>query len=330
MKQLEAIVNEYTDLAINTPTKSIFEVETANKWILDASKIPSPKQLFGSLWNSGELSVLFADTGVGKTILAMQIADCVTTGRQWLPFTNESEAQKLLYIDFELTSKQFQIRYTDKETGAMHRFNDNFLRAEINCDEEISDEVIMFSIEAEIIRTGAKCLVIDNITYLKNETEKGRNALPLMKHLNHLKKKYNLSILVLAHTPKRDGANPIALTDLYGSVMIANFIDGAFAIGRSNGGTNYRYIKQLKCRSSEIEYHAENAPFIELVKSNNMMQFVFNDFGTEEQHLRKITGKEKGDLINKVHELKDNGKTQRDIAKELNISLGLVNKYLKQ
>ena len=97
MKQLEAIVNEYTDLAINTPTKSIFEVETANKWILDASKIPSPKQLFGSLWNSGELSVLFADTGVGKTILAMQIADCVTTGRQWLPFTNESEAQKLLY-----------------------------------------------------------------------------------------------------------------------------------------------------------------------------------------------------------------------------------------
>lgn len=330
MNSIASIVKENTGLKIEPKPLSVFKVASANTWINEASKRPSPKKLFGSLWNSGELSVLFADTGVGKTMLAVQIADCISSGKQFLPFANESEPQKILYIDFELTDKQFQIRYTNKETGTMHVFNENFLRAEIQSEEEISDEIVMTSIESEVLKTGAKCIVIDNITYLKNETEKGRNALPLMKQLNLLKKKHELSILVLAHTPKRDGTRPIFLTDLYGSVMIANFIDGAFAIGRSCDGANFRYIKQLKCRSDEIEFHSENVAFIELVKSGNMMQFTFNDFTTEEQHLKQVSNSEKDQLINRIHELADKGKTQREIATEIDRSIGFVNKYLKQ
>lgn len=330
MTVAEEIIKEFAPKDNGIKQRSVLKVASANKWINEASKRPMPKKLFGSLWHSGELSVLFADTGVGKTILAVQIADGISSGNQMLPFTNEAEPQKILYIDFELTDKQFQIRYTNKETGKIHVFNDNFLRAEISSDEEISDEIIMASIEDEIIKTDAKIIVIDNITYLKNETEKGRNALPLMKQLNHLKKKYGLSILVLAHTPKRDGTRPIHLTDLYGSVMIANFIDGAFAIGRSCDGANYRYIKQLKCRSDEVEYHSENVAFIELIKADNMIQFTFNDFNTEEQHLKQVTNSEKNDLINRIHELADKGKTQREIADEIDRSLGFVNKHLKK
>lgn len=330
MTVAEQIANEFAPASNGIKYHSVLKVASANKWINDASKRPMPKKLFGGLWHSGELSVLFADTGVGKTILAVQIADGVSSGNSKEPFTNESEAQKILYIDFELTDKQFQMRYTNKETGKMHVFNDNFLRAEVNSDEEISDEIIMASIEDEVIKTGAKVIVIDNITYLKNETEKGRNALPLMKHLNQLKKKYSLSILVLAHTPKRDGTRPIHLTDLYGSVMIANFIDGAFAIGRSSDGANFRYIKQLKCRSDEVEFHSENVAFMELVKDNNMIQFTFNDYNTEEQHLKQVSNSEKNELIDRIHSLADSGKTQREIAKEIDRSIGFVNKHLKQ
>ena len=49
-----------------------------------------------------------------------------------------------------------------------------------------------------------KIVIIDNITYLRHENERAKDALPLMKHLKRLKSKYNLSLLVLAHTPKRD------------------------------------------------------------------------------------------------------------------------------
>mgnify|MGYP000846718966 CR=1 FL=1 len=81
---------------------------------------------------------------------------------------------------------------------------------------------------AEGRKTDAKIVVIDNTTYLKNETEKAKDALPLMKHLKTLKTRYNLSLLVLAHTPKRDLSKPLTRNDLHGSKMLINFTDNAF------------------------------------------------------------------------------------------------------
>ena len=74
------------------------------------------------------------------------------------------------------------------------------------------EEFLNESIEQSIILHDAKVLIIDNLTYLKTETEKAKDALPLMKELKALKNKYGLSILALAHTPKRDLSKPIPVT----------------------------------------------------------------------------------------------------------------------
>lgn len=97
-------------------------------------------------------------------------------------------------------------------------------------------------------------MVIDNLTYLRNETERAKNALPLMKHLKALKNKFDLSILVLAHTPKRDMTKPITRNDLQGSKMLINFCDSSFAIGESSKDKSLRYLKQIKVRNSEFKY----------------------------------------------------------------------------
>ena len=63
--------------------------------------------------------------------------------------------------------------------------------------------------EQVIVQKNARIVIIDNLTYLSAETERAKDALPLMKHLKALKQKYDLSILALAHTPKRDLSKPI-------------------------------------------------------------------------------------------------------------------------
>jgi hypothetical protein len=68
-----------------------------------------------------------------------------------------------------------------------------------------------------------------------------------MKHRHigqTLKNKHNLSILILAHTPKRNFTNPLSNNDLQGSKMLANFIDSSIAIGKSYLNEDLRYIKQ--------------------------------------------------------------------------------------
>jgi hypothetical protein len=316
---------------------SLFKIQPANIWLENAKLRPIPKMLFGELWFQGELCILFADTGKGKSILAVQIADAISSGLSIGIFTLTAIKQKVLYFDFELSDKQFEARYSEKRGDYFtnhYAFDENFRRGEINQNSFIPNyfkdfqEYLNYSLEYEIVQTEAKILIVDNITYLKNATETAKDALPLMKELIRLKKKYDLSILALAHTPKRDLTRPLTVNDLQGSKMLSNFADSIFAIGESAKDKNLRYLKQIKARNTEIIFDAENVATCQITKPDNFLMFEFLSFGNESEHLKQLSDKDKTELIEKVKDLSAQHQTQREIAKELGISLGAVNKYL--
>lgn len=314
-------------------SKGLFTVMEANRWIEQAKTRPIPKRLCGELWFEGELCILFADTNLGKSILAVQIGNSISMGEQIRGFKLESTKQPILYFDFELSDKQFENRYS-KEFEQHYNFDCNFIRVEINPDASIPEsqsfeDFLNHSLERSIIETGAKVLIIDNLTYLKSETEKAKDALPLMKHLKALKNKYGLSILALAHTPKRDLSKPITINDLQGSKMLINFCDSSFSIGESHSDKNLRYLKQIKARNTEIIYDAENVCVCQIDKPNNFLLFEFVNFGKEWEHLKQHTEKDKENLNGKVNELKQQGRSLREIGVELGISHMKVSRILK-
>jgi RecA-family ATPase len=327
------------ELEVKKQNKGLFKVKTANEWLNEAKTTPIPEMLFGEFWHENEICILFADSNLGKSILAVQIADSISRGKQIHGFKLEAKKQPVLYFDFELSAKQFEVRYSVKSKGQKvfenhYLFDDNFKRIEINPDAEIPTEIsfenyLNESLEQSIIETDAKILIIDNITYLKNETERAKDALPLMKHLKALKSKYGLSILALAHTPKRDLSRPITQNDLQGSKMLYNFIDSCFAIGQSTTDKSVRYIKQIKARNTAMIYDTENVIVCQIEKLDNFLAFEFLAFGAEREHLKQITEKDRESLIEQAKELSKKGNTQRSISKQLGISVGAVNKYLK-
>jgi RecA-family ATPase len=305
-------------------SKGLFTVKTASRWIEQAKTKAIPQMLFGEFWFEGELCILFADTNLGKSILAVQIGNSISKGEQIRGFKLETPKQPILYFDFELSEKQFENRYSIK-FEQHYNWDNNFLRVEINSDAIIPDaqtfeDFLNDSLEQSIKDTGAKVLIIDNLTYLKNETEKAKDALPLMKHLKALKNKYGLSILALAHTPKRDLSKPITRNDLQGSKMLINFCDSSFSIGESHSDKNLRYLKQIKQRNTEQIYDAENVCVCQIDKPQNFLLFEFVNFGKEWEHLKQQTEKDKENLTEKVSELKQQGRSLREIGFELGIS----------
>ena len=320
-------------------SKGLFIVKTASRWIEQAKTRPIPKMLFGEFWFEGELCILFADTNLGKSILAVQIGNSISKGEQIHGFKLETTKQPILYFDFELTDKQFEGRYCKKNgiknTYEQHyEWDCNFIRSEINPDAAIVENLsfedyLNHSLERCIIETGAKILIIDNLTYLKNETERAKDALPLMKHLKALKSKYGLSILAIAHTPKRDLSKPITRNDLQGSKMLINFCDSSFAIGESHVDKNLRYLKQVKQRNTEQIYDAENVCICQIDKPLNFVMFEFMNFGKEWEHLKQQTEKDKESLNEKVSELKKQGLSLREIGAELGISHMKVSRISK-
>ena len=312
--------------------KGLFLVKEASQWIEEAKNRPIPKMLFSEFWHEGELCILFADTNTGKSILAVQIGNSIATGEPIPGFTFGTKKQKVLYLDFELSDKQFENRYSNNYLEH-YIFPDNFYRAEIDPEAEIPEgkfeEHLNASLEKSIKETNSRILIVDNITYLKNETEKAKDALPLMKHLKALKTKYNLSILALAHTPKIDASQPINKNHLQGSKMLINFCDASFAIGQSHQETGLRYLKQIKARNTEIIFDSENVMLCEICKPVNFLMFKFLGHANEQAHLKKLAANEQQENIFRAKDLQKEGKTQREIAEELQIGLGTVNKYLK-
>lgn len=308
-----------------------FKTITANEWLTEASINPKPKMLFSEFWFENELSILFADTNLGKSILAVQIADSIGKGKAITDFKLEAEKQKVLYFDFELSSKQFEGRYSNNY-NQHYLFDDNFLRSEIDYDSEnIETKLILNQISKEIEETNAKVIIIDNLTFLLDDVEKGSVALDFIKKLKRLKTDLELSILILAHTPKRDFMKPISNNDLQGRKMLMNFVDSSFAIGKSYLNTNFKYIKQIKQRNCEQVYNENKICLCTITKGieNNFLQFTFIKYGNEYEHVNnsKSNYLENLELTFKLHQ---EGKSNVKIAETLGISEGAIRKRLKK
>ena len=322
----------------------VFEIKSPNEWMREARSKPVPKQLFGELWLEGEIAIMFADTGKGKSVLSMQIAESIAKGRPIYPFEMTARPQRVLYLDFELTGKQFEMRYTKDHDPQRHTslrkpylFSERCRRIELRPDVlqqkdgRSIEESIRDLLEELVEQSKATVLIIDNITYLKRTADGMREAVPLMKELHRLKRRLGLSILVIAHTPKRDIRRPLAVNDLQGSKAIANYADNIFSIGQSRQEPSGRYIKHIKPRSAELVYDASHLPVFKLHKiGGNFLGFEFKEFSNEAAMLREpVEGKDFAHIV-KVKEMHDAGMSIRKIAEELGFSRSSTHRYLQR
>lgn len=296
-------------------------LRTANRTLQEARMRPDPVDLYHELWYEGEVCCLFADSNLGKSIYAVQMADEISLFR------------KVLYVDCELSDKQFQLRYTDPVTGQLHQFSEGLIRAEINPEKmnlkNFENEIIA-NIEEAALATGSKVIIIDNLTYLCNNSEKGDVAGLFMISLINLKKKYGWSLLIIAHTPKRSLTSPITQNDLAGSKKLYNFFDSVFAIGKSARDERLRYVKQLKVRAGSYRYDSDNILLYEIAHDGDNVHFEFKGFANEKDHLKEVTERELSTREDNILELQRQGKTYREIAQAMGISKSMVGKIIKK
>jgi len=314
---IEAIINEAEAYAGHV---GMLRVKTANQTINDAAARPNPANLYHGLWYEGEMCCLFADSNVGKSIFAVQMADEIARTR------------RVVYADFELSDKQFQLRYTDKETGVRHVFPADLYRAEIDADSydlSAPEDAILNNIEEVALRYKAEVVVVDNLTALCNSSEKGDAAGLFMGRLMNLKRKYCWSLLIIAHTPKRQLTNPITQNDLAGSKRLYNLFDSCFSIGQSAKDKAIRYVKQLKVRADEFLYSADNVIEYEVVKDGGFLHFEFRGYACERDHLRTLEDNDIEARNDNIIDLYKSGKSMREIADIVGVGKSTVQRAVK-
>lgn len=312
-------IKEEVEKAKHAPKRcGALTIKKANDWVNDALNRPDPQMFFHNLIVQYENTVLFAQSNVGKTILAVQIATAIAA------------YYKVLYIDLELSDKQFQMRYTDTDAGVQFIFPDNFIRAEIDPEQLTGadlEQEILDSIE-EAAKQGVKFIFLDNLTFACSQAEKAADASQFMLKIIRLKKKYGLTTVVVSHTPKIHGYQPITQYDLSGSAKLISFFDAGIAVARSAKDNNLRYVKQVKVRTGEFVYDADNVMIFDVEKTNGCLQYVLQGYAHESEHLKEGGGSKESAEIEAILKLKAGGKSTREIAKILDMSKSTVHNRL--
>lgn len=312
------------------PARSFFEGDGAEE----------PPKLFGDYWRAGELAILYADTGSGKSTLAVQIAQAIASGVPFNGFAMTAPAQRVVYFDLELSDSQFAARYSsgDSAHAAHFPFHKNLIRCAADKYVGAPDEYRDFS--AFICRSIveftkfslARVVIIDNITWLSAACQAGSAAARVMKTLQHMKRELGLSILVLAHTPKRPVHSAVDINHLQGSKMLSNFADSVFAIGTSRRGPDIRYLKTVKQRNAAANPSETGVAAIKMVKEDCFLGFEFDGWSDERDHVGWLSSAlepEKVALANRAVELREKNMTQREIAEKLGVSAATINRCLK-
>lgn len=297
----------------------------ANKAMEKAFKIKDRESLYKRLWYEGEICVLVAKSNLGKSILAVQIANEIA-----------KSGKLVIYLDYELEDKQFQQRYTNECTKVMFKFSENLLRADLSIDLLLDSngriERFFKQIE-ESSKKGVKIFVLDNITSLVDKIENGDVIVDFIRRLKLLKERYGLSFLIVAHTTKKKDNAPLVQDDLAGSKKFMNYVDSAFAIGKSLVETDVKYIKQLKVRYGKFIYEEDNVLLCRIVKEDNFPHFVECGCAVEKDLLntkKSISDEAKRGLIQAAYLLHTQGKSNRNIGNELGVSDKTIGKWIRQ
>ncbi len=310
-----------------TQESRIFNAKPMTQWLEQAQDLPRIEPLISPWWNKEETCFFFGGTGIGKTICAMQMAHTI------------SQNEKVLYFDFEMSERQLLQRY--ENNGELVPFSENLIRVEMVRDVTVKSDEIVADIEAIIKQQEAKVIIIDNLTWLLEDTQDAKTAIPFMKSIFRIKKEHNVSILIMAHTPKRKSMsqfykggqistfdNPLELADMAGSAALNNFIDSCFAIGKSHKDASLRYFKQLKSRSSEIVHGVDNVLVCRLGKTDKgFLGFVKEGESEEYAHILKSNKK----LLQKeeVKTMHEEGMSSRKIGEKLKLSHTHVLRIIK-
>ena len=284
------------------------------------------RQLYGPFVLERQLNVLVGQTAAGKSVLMVQVLRGIASEDYDGGFPCEASPLKCCYIDCENDTDDWR----DRMNG--ERLPSNILRKTL--DPSIMFEDLALVITREIKRIhreeGVQVFGIDNLKWLlspsKHELEE---TWKLLKALNMLRSQLGITIILATHSNKDKVNSEWTIKDISGGSDINRFSQSIWAVGNVEGQSRQRYLKQLKQRSSSVEFDNSNVAVAELIKHDGKaLQFVFMpDLNTQERNLVRQMSNEPS-KSEQIHELlaEKPKMTVAEIAKKCKCSETLVRK----
>lgn len=289
----------------STNRKYVDMPRKVNDCIAAVKQMPSAAMLFDEFWREGEVAVLYGPDRIGKSVLAVQIAEALASGRKIDGFQMPANGMKVLYVDLRLTDRQFRERYMLEPDGnsaaRSYEFAENFDRATPSDVTKIAEWI-----RQDVKRRGYRAVVVDDLQTLQTRVYGAKEALDFMGEMRKLSKETGVSVLLVA------GSEPSGKLaderDLRYLRPICRRADSTFAIARKYEHTDDRYLLQTRS-PRRLYWTSQKAPFCKMWGSGEVpLSFVFDE------RFRAEGDSERRTLILAIKQARDHGESFASIA----------------
>ena len=166
--------------------------------------------------------------------------------------------------------------------------------------------------------------ILDSITVAATGSVTARVAKELMKRLKLICGHYNVTVITLMHTRKRDKSKPIEMQDLAGSAKLTDLADNVLAIAKCNA--TEVYVKVLKSRSNAIPDKVRHFE----IRSDGYLQLEVIRECEEEDLLAQGKSKLTPEVEQEILTLRGKGYSVRKIADHMKLSKSAVDRVVQK
>ncbi|TZF85808.1 AAA family ATPase (plasmid) [Pedobacter sp. BS3] len=284
------------------------------------------KKIFGNYILEKNTVLFPSERGVGKSLLAMQLALVVANGdTEFLGEPIELHGN-VLYVNLELGESVLARRMATL-TKNIESKSTTFNALALTSREGL--KAIIDDIKKECEAYSPVLIIIDNLrtAFSGADNEKNKEMTSAISMINKLKDEVGAAFLIVHHT-KKGTHNQLTNSDMQsGAGALTDLVDADFFLRRSNKGRNLRILKRIKSRECEEQ---DGAKLITLNPETLWFEHL-EDNVDERSHVLYAPSKEDSEEINKrILEMHKQGISNAEISRQIGIDRSNVGRRLKQ
>lgn len=271
-----------------------------------------PREILLAPWLlSSSINMLAAYRGTGKTWASLSIAMAVASGGQFLTF-QAPEPRRVLYLDGEMPATQLQERIRGL-MPMMPKFNaDNLSIVSPDLQTKALPDISTLTgqLELDDWTQSADLVIVDNLsslarTGIENEAESWNAVASWALRM----RREGRAVLFIHHTGKAGQQR--------GTSKREDLLDTSVILSRPEDAQNGAAFTWEWSKARGLHGHDMDPLLVELI-TNPAGNLTWNS-------------KREGDRrLHEIKQLRDEGRTVRQIAAELDLSRSAVGRYLKQ
>jgi biotin operon repressor len=170
-------------------------------------KIEPRAKLIGDWFREGDLGILFAPRGLGKTFLALLMGQGISEKAPVGPWRVQADPVGVLFIDGEMPAELMQERVKSMEINSplFTILNHEELFKKTDIVLNLTEKTTQTAITEICVKHKKKVLVLDNLSCLfqgvkENDADDWEKVLPWLLHLRRL----GIAVIIVAHSGRNN------------------------------------------------------------------------------------------------------------------------------